>query len=344
MKLPNGFGSVYKLAGNRRKPYIARKTVGWNDTGKQLFQTVGYYATHAEALQALVAYNDDPYDLELSKLTFADVYKRWSESAFDKLSASAIRNYTTPYKACEPLYNLPIGNIRTHMMQKVIDDSGKNSQSMNRMKILFNQIFRYCMEREYVRKNYAEFVKIPSSNEPTEEKRPFSPDELQILWDNVDNNEYVPFVLMMIYSGVRISELLDLEKEDVHLEEQWFHVRASKTNAGVRVVPIADKVLPFWQSFMSRSQCAYAVSTQDGKKHLSYDNFKKRYWFPLMEQLNMNHLPHETRHTCISRLVIAGVNQTIIKKIVGHKSIMNLTEKVYTHIEIKELLEAINRI
>ena len=29
MKLPNGFGSVFKLSGNRRNPYVARKTQGW---------------------------------------------------------------------------------------------------------------------------------------------------------------------------------------------------------------------------------------------------------------------------------------------------------------------------
>lgn len=29
MRLPNGFGSVYKLSGNRRKPWVARKTTGW---------------------------------------------------------------------------------------------------------------------------------------------------------------------------------------------------------------------------------------------------------------------------------------------------------------------------
>ena len=95
---------------------------------------------------------------------------------------------------------------------------------------------------------------------------------------------------------------------------------------------------------MERSKCPYAVCTMNGQKHLTYDNFKKRFWFPLMEQMNMNHLPHETRHTCISKLVVANVNQTVIKKIVGHKSIMNLTERVYTHIEIKELIEAINQI
>jgi site-specific recombinase XerD len=148
---------------------------------------------------------------------------------------------------------------------------------------------------------------------------------------------------MLIYSGVRISELLDLQKEDVNLAEQWFHVRQSKTNAGVRVVPIADKVLAFWQVFMQQSQCDYAVCTVEGQR-LTYENFKKRYWHPLMQQLNMTHTPHETRHTFISQMVIRNVNQTILKKIVGHKSIMNLTERIYTHIEIEELLGEVNKL
>lgn len=192
MKLPNGFGTVYKLTGNRRKPYIARKTRGWDDEGKQSFVTLGYYATRQEGLQALAEYNNDPYDLAMSKATFADIYKRWSDSAFESLGASAIRNYTTPYKACSSLYDIPMGNIRTHHMQRVIDECGKNPQSMNRIRILFNQLFRYCLEREYVKKNYAEFVKIPTTGEPRTERVAFRVEEIQKLWDNTGNNEYVP--------------------------------------------------------------------------------------------------------------------------------------------------------
>lgn len=144
-----------------------------------------------------------------------------------------------------------------------------------------------------------------------------------------------------LYSGVRISELLDLKKEDVHFEEQRFKVQISKITSGIRIVPIADKVLPFWKEFMEKSKSEYAVCTIEGKK-LSYDNFKKRYWQPIMEQLNMNHTIHETRHTCISQLTMKNINSTIIKKIVGHKSIMSLTERVYTHIEIQKLINAVN--
>ena len=148
---------------------------------------------------------------------------------------------------------------------------------------------------------------------------------------------------MLIYCGVRINELLNLRKEDVNLDEQWFKVRASKTNAGIRIVPIADKVLPYWKAFMERSKCPYAVCTTDGEQ-LTYDNFRKNYWHPLMDKLNMDYIPHETRHTCNSLLIMANCNPTIRKKIMGHKSQMDIGESVYGHIYTDELLKAINSI
>ncbi|MGN1119331.1 MAG: hypothetical protein ACI4Q4_03165 [Oscillospiraceae bacterium] len=54
MRQPNGFGSVYKLPGKRRKPWRVRKTKGWiidEETGqtRQEFINIGYYATRQEA-------------------------------------------------------------------------------------------------------------------------------------------------------------------------------------------------------------------------------------------------------------------------------------------------------
>ena len=57
----------------------------------------------------------------------------------------------------------------------------------------------------------------------------------------------------------------------------------------------------------------------------------------------MKHTPHDTRHTCISLLTKADVNPTTIKKIVGHKGAMSLTEKVYTHMDYQTLLDAIKK-
>ena len=43
-------------------------------------------------------------------------------------------------------------------------------------------------------------------------------------------------------------------------------------------------------------------------------------------------------------LTEARVDQTMIKKIVGHSGVMSLTERVYTHLDIETLVEAINKI
>ena len=64
----------------------------------------------------------------------------------------------------------------------------------------------------------------------------------------------------------------------------------------------------------------------------------------MLHELNIKHRPHDTRHTCISLLAAAKVYQTTIKKIVGHSGTQTLTERVYTHLDIQELLDAINLI
>ena len=150
---------------------------------------------------------------------------------------------------------------------------------------------------------------------------------------------------MLLYNGVRISEFLDWKKENVHLDEQSFDVISSKTENGIRKVPIADKVLPYYKAwFEDNSECEYLIHTPDGK-HFQYRNYYDSYWKPLIEQLGMSHRPpHCCRHTCISMLAEAGVVQTIIRKIVGHSGAMALTEKVYTHFDVKELVNAINKI
>lgn len=67
MRHQNGFGSIHKLGGNRRKPYAVRITVGWKD-GKQVRKYLGFYKTQPEALLALAEYHKGEFDIDLSKL------------------------------------------------------------------------------------------------------------------------------------------------------------------------------------------------------------------------------------------------------------------------------------
>lgn len=343
MRLPNGYGSVYKLSGNRRNPWVAAKTDGYDITEEKLkrrYHIIGYYPTRAKALQALADFNDNPYDIELSKVTFAEIYQKWYADEFnDKSNPSTIRNYESAYKQCSALYNLKMSEIKPNVLQKCVDDIKGSHNVKHRVKILLSKMFDWCIEHEAIKKNYATRIKIEKPKEISTRKR-FSSDDVERLWHHKDKNT-VQIVLILIYSGVRIMELLDLKKEDVNLEEQYFNVIDSKTPSGIRTVPIADKVLPFWKGFIERSECSYAICNAHGNQ-FTYDNFKKHYWKPLMEEMDIEYTPHETRHTFISMATAKNVNPTLIKKIVGHKSLMSLTENVYTHPELNELLDAVN--
>ncbi len=350
MKLPNGYGSVKKMSGKRRKPYVVKKTIGWRydeakDKMVQEQATIGYAATRTEGLQMLAAYNQEPYDLKAAKATFREVYELWSKEKFPTISHSNVKGYEASYKVCDALGSKVFKDLRLADLQMVVDTCGKNYPTLKKLKSLFSQLYDYAMKHDICGKDYAEYVDIARYRDKNPDKRDrnkFTKAEIQRLWQ-MPEDPYYQIVLMLIYNGCRISEFLDLKKENVHLEEQYFDVIASKTENGLRKVPIADKLLPFYKAWYESSQCEYLLHTPE-QKHFDYRNYLDSYFTPLMEQLGLSHKPHDTRHTCITMLTEAHVDQTMIKKIVGHAGAMTLTERVYTHLDIQTLVDEINKI
>lgn len=128
LKLPNGYGTVYKLSGDkrRRKPYIVRKTIGWHidlENGKKVqeYLTIGYAATRAEGLQMLAGYNDNPFDIKASKMTFKEVYEKWSDEKYSNISKSNIHGYLAAYKLCDYLYDKIFKEIKLVDLQHIIN-------------------------------------------------------------------------------------------------------------------------------------------------------------------------------------------------------------------------------
>jgi len=345
MRNPNGYGAVYKISGKRRRPFAVRLTIGWTDEGKQLYEYLGYYKTRKEALMALAEYNKQPYSLEGNKMTFHEVYEKWVEDRFPKLSQSSRYGYSSAFKFCSQIYEVKFVDVRKHHLQGILDHCDRGYATKRKIKVLCNQIYKFAMENDIVSKDYSRFMEVG----PTimkRERRPFSDNEIQDIWHIVeqDSDDYSQMILMLLYSGVRIGELLDLKKENVHLDEQYFNVTLSKTSNGIRQVPIATKTLPFFKNWMSkRPKFEYLLFTRDGR-HMTYDHYRMFFWNPFMEKYQIYHRPHETRYTTISLLARADVNQTVIKRIVGHSGAMSLTEKVYTHFPVEDLVSAINRI
>lgn len=336
MKNPNGYGSVFKLGGNRRKPWCARVTVGWTDEGKQQYKNIGYYEERSEAMIALAQYNNDPYDLDSNKITFGEIYEKWSEEKFPKISDSNIRGYKTSFNKCAFLHKMKFKQIRKMHMQRVIDENAHLSYQVRmKLKTLFSQLYRFAIENDIVEKDYSKFV---DAGEMTTKivRVPFSDDEIETLWNNLDK-PYIDTILIMIYSGMRVGELLEIKTADVDLNKQIM-IGGIKTKASIdRIIPIHNRILPLIDTSKE-----YLVVSPTGKK-MSYNNYIQRQFTPIMKELGMNHLPHDCRHTTATKLDNADVNRKIVKMILGHAS-NDVTERVYTHKTSEQLLSAINKI
>ena len=97
------------------------------------------------------------------------------------------------------------------------------------------------------------------------------------------NDCWFQIPLMLIYTGVRIGELLELEKSNINLDEQWFDVVKSKTDSGVRRVPIADCVLPFFKEWYEYSQASTLIC-MPSMQPFKYRNYFDSYWVPYSNQ------------------------------------------------------------
>lgn len=99
MKRANRTGSITKVKERRRNPYRVIITIGWDNNGKQIKKTLGYYHTSDEATIALANYNANPYDISGDKATFSDVYEKWSEQKYPTISQSNIKAMKPPINA-----------------------------------------------------------------------------------------------------------------------------------------------------------------------------------------------------------------------------------------------------
>ena len=340
MKNPNGYGSVFKLSGNRRRPWCARITAGWSDEGKQQYKTLGYFEKRQDAMAALAEYNKNPYDIDQSAVTFEEIYEKWSKKKFEEVSTSQAKSYNVAFNTCAPIHSVKFTDLRLSHLQGIIDTANKNYGSNRQMKVLFSQLFQYAMKNDIVDKDYSRFVEI-GKNVKSEKRQPFTKEEIDLLWKYSDRIQGVDTVLIMIYSGLRIGELLIIKSENVDLKSRTM-IGGIKTAAGKdRTIPIHKKIVPLIEKRLANGN-EFLITNKSNRK-MSYDLYLKNNWQVFMARLGLNHSPHDCRHTFVTAADNSGINQITLKRIVGHSTGSNITAH-YTHKDIEQLIAAIDQI
>lgn len=337
MRLPNGYGGIVKLSGKRRKPYAVRITTEYTDNGGQKYKYLDYFATRREALACLEEYNKNPYNVDDRKILFSDLYKKWGEWRYK--GEEIINTYKSAYKWSEPLHNRVFVDLRADDIQDVIDKCEKGYSTKKNIRILCSLMYQYAIRNEIATVNYAKMTKLP----PEEESRihtPFSDKEIETLWKHTDDPG-VCIALILIYTGMRPTELAKIRTENVNIEERYL-MGGIKTKSGKnRLIPIAEKIVPLITKLYNPESEYLVMDPDDGKPVRNYDRLRDHFWQRSEVLKPMNHLLHDGRHTCATRLDNAEVNDKVVKLILGHKS-KDVTKRVYTHKTKQQLIEAIN--
>lgn len=331
----NGFGSITKLGGHRRKPFAVRVTTGWKD-GRQVRKYLGYYKSEAEALIALAEYHKNGINIDMTKLTLEEVFDRWYQRIEDKSSQTVLNSHNMTKSRLGTLGKKPIKDVKVDHLQDWLDAVDLKPGSKKRLKSTLHQLFDYAIKNDIVQKNPAKYLEIGAKVEPT--GAIFTDEEIQTLWNNVDN-QHVQTLLILIYSGMRIGELLDLRNDDLHLDE-CYAIGGNKTDAGrERVIPFNHKIIQFVESRSKQYGCL--VPTGKGEP-MGYRSFQYHF-LRLMTQFGWDHKIHDTRKTAISLMHKAEIPIETIRIIVGHSG-QGVTEQYYLRKTPKELVEVINKI
>ena len=329
---PNHSGTIKFLSGNRLKPYAAMVRDGVRVTGEgrayAVYRAIGYFKTEAEAFKALSVYN--PGALVYSP-RFDEVYNAWVKEYEQKKPLPKM--YEAAYRKLSVFYAQKIRDLRTIDLENFMSRSDIARTMKAVCVVVLHGIYDYAERHEYVEKNYARLAKFNLDTTAKIVRHVYTPKEVEALSKSSDYFDRCQMVLL--YTGMRVSEFFGIRIADVHLEEHYM-VGGNKTKAGKnRIIPIHPAIEDTIATFLRQSKMLgseYAFATKNGRKG------DKDALYSYMQRTNSGHTPHDTRHTFASQAYLCGMDENIIKRIVGHQ-LNGVTQQVYIHLGVDALYQ-----
>ena len=344
-KLPNGSGCIKQLSGKRSKPWAAYPPVtqfALNGSPVSV-PAIGYYKTYNAAYAALLEYNTNPFDLANRNITFAEMYELYFTEKYNnskrKLSSASQYSTKAAFKNCAILHDRKFLDLRKADLQNVVDNCTLKHSSLELIVSLFKGMYTYAIQNDYTDKDYAQFVTI---NIPDDDESgvPFSQEAINLLWEHRDDNENIGMILVMIYTGFRISAFKTIQ---INLEDDYLQGGVKTTMSKNRIVPIHPSIKPYVVQFKEQ----YIT---DGKNKFSVQKFRSIFSEQLellglsVSSKNTKHTPHDCRHTFSWLCDKYKVDEISKHMLMGHVLGNDVESNVYGHRTTDELRDAINKI
>lgn len=331
-RLPNGFGSIKHLSGNRRNPYAAYPpTKEWNGTSPKSRKAIGYFPTYNAAYQALVEYNKDPYDTDNPEVTFKNVYEGFYDMKSQFVSAASLSSYKTAYRYFENVTEKPFRDFKTIDLQQIIDNLPYGYATTDNCRKLLTGMYKYAIQHDICSTNYAQFLVIKKEND-IQHGIPFTEDDLRRLWALRDDPDG-KIVNIMIYTGLRIGEIQGYTYKDGIIQG------GIKSKAGRnRIIPVIDDIKPLVESF---DNYHFVRRTFRNDCHISRV-FEEANC--LRAKNGIKHTSHDCRHTFSWLADKFKVDEVSKHMIMGHSLGKDVERNTYGHRTTEELIQEMQKI
>ena len=243
-------------------------------------------------------------------------------------------------------------------------DKGYSFKTINNHKRSLKAAFYTAIQDDCIRKNPFDFQLNTVLEDNTEPKVPLSPTQeasfLSFVQSDKVYQKYYDEIIILLGTGLRISELCGLTESDIDFEHKLinvdhqllkvsgvgYHVETPKTKSGIRQIPMSTKVYEAFKrvlndrgradNFIVGGYSRFLFLNRNGLPKVAV-NFETMFR-GLVKKYNKSHeealpkvtTPHTLRHTFCTNLANAGMNPKALQYIMGHSNI-TMTLNYYAH-------------
>lgn len=246
-------------------------------------------------------------------------------------------------------------------------EKGYSYKTINNYKCSLKASFYIAILDDYIRKNPFDFSLNTVIEDDTTPKTALTEEQEKNLLSFVKNDsiyrKYYDVMLLLLKTGLRISELCGLTLKDLDLEnrlinvnhqllrnkEVGYYIETPKTKSSVRQVPMSEEAYQAFKRILSKRK-SFKLIDIDGYKDFiflnqqgypmtgayystTFSNLGKKYKKIYGDALP-NITPHILRHTFCTRLANRNMNPKSLQYIMGHSNV-NITLNLYAHASLE---------
>jgi integrase len=267
-------------------------------------------------------------DDRLAKITFADFAV---ENVFPGLRHGAMtlrrRNGIMKKHLLPAIGSMPISKIRrSHILKMLSDwhDQGLSARTVRNHLNILRPIFREAVLQDIIVRNPMEGIKPPKAREVR--RNPLTPEQCHALLEAIDP-EYAYAIHFVLATGVRWKEFENLKMKDFMAFKNMVVVTSSKTDAGVRELPLdREDVVRITRHITETGRQGAdpdsPLFTSPEGHRLNHSNFRRRVFAPACEKAGLVGVTfHDLRRTHATMLVAEGHDPKVVQERMGHRSI-----------------------